>query len=103
MTNSILLVLIGAFIGWNIPQPVWAKWLQAKGVAFFGKIRAKFTSKKNFKSEMKKTKATKKTKVTKPAKEVAKESAKDDIRGQKHSPEKQQAFRDDWESQFGGK
>ena len=45
MTNTILLVLIGAFIGWNLPQPGWAKWTQAKFVGLFGKIKAKFSKK----------------------------------------------------------
>jgi hypothetical protein len=45
MTNTILLVLIGAFIGWNLPQPIWAKWIQAKAVSLFKKIQAKFTKK----------------------------------------------------------
>lgn len=43
MTNTLLLVLIGAFIGWNLPQPGWAKWLQAKGIALAKKIKAKFS------------------------------------------------------------
>ena len=42
MTNTLLLVLIGAFIGWNLPQPIWAKWIQAKAVSIFSKIKAKF-------------------------------------------------------------
>ncbi len=42
MTNTLLLVLIGAFVGWNLPQPVWAKWIQAKGISIFSKIKAKF-------------------------------------------------------------
>ena len=35
MTNTILLLLIGAFIGW-------AKWIQAKALGLFTKIKAKF-------------------------------------------------------------
>tara|TARA_Y100000592_G_C5271070_1_gene221892 strand:- start:201 stop:341 length:141 start_codon:yes stop_codon:yes gene_type:complete len=42
MTNTILLLLIGAFIGWNLPQPGWAKWIQAKALGLFTKIKAKF-------------------------------------------------------------
>lgn len=42
MSNTLILLLIGAFIGWNLPQPGWAKWLQSKVVALFGKIKAKF-------------------------------------------------------------
>lgn len=45
MTNTILLILIGAFIGWNLPQPTWAKWIQAKALSLFGKIKAKFEKK----------------------------------------------------------
>jgi hypothetical protein len=45
MTNNILLVLIGAFIGWNLPQPTWAKWIQAKVCAIGSKIKAKFNKK----------------------------------------------------------
>lgn len=30
MLNSIIFLLIGAFIGWNLPQPIWAKNLQEK-------------------------------------------------------------------------
>jgi hypothetical protein len=78
MTNTLLLVLIGAFIGWNLPQPAWAKWLQAKGVSLFNRIKSKFSSKKNSETEMKKTKKTKTTKktekkeVTKPVEEAPK-------------------------------
>ena len=25
-------LLIGAFIGWNLPQPSWAKWIESKVV-----------------------------------------------------------------------
>ena len=28
--GSLFLVLIGAFIGWNFPQPWWAKYIQKK-------------------------------------------------------------------------
>ena len=46
MTNTIILVLAGAFIGWNLPQPAWAKWLQAKATAFAVRIKNKFFNKK---------------------------------------------------------
>ena len=45
MTNTILLILIGAFIGWNLHQPVWAKWIQKKAVAMANRIKAKFKKK----------------------------------------------------------
>lgn len=32
---SLLWLLIGAFIGWSFPQPMWAKVLQAKVVEMF--------------------------------------------------------------------
>ena len=60
MTNTVLLVLIGAFIGWNLPQPGWAKWVQAKFLALFDRIKAKFQRKS--KPDMKKTKTKTKTK-----------------------------------------
>ena len=45
MTEPLLLIMIGAFIGWNFPQPVWAKWVQAKTVSVFGRFKAKFSKK----------------------------------------------------------
>jgi hypothetical protein len=30
MTDTLLWVLLGAFIGWNFPQPFWAVWMQNK-------------------------------------------------------------------------
>ena len=30
--TSLFLILIGLFIGWNLPQPLWAKALQEKAV-----------------------------------------------------------------------
>ena len=32
--SSIIWILVGAFIGWNLPQPAWAKSMQAKIVDF---------------------------------------------------------------------
>jgi hypothetical protein len=37
MLETLLYLLIGAFIGWNIPQPEFAKNLQAKVIALFKK------------------------------------------------------------------
>jgi hypothetical protein len=45
MTETLILILIGAFIGWNFPQPIWAKWIQAKATTVFGKFKAKFSKK----------------------------------------------------------
>jgi hypothetical protein len=30
MLDTIFLILVGAFVGWNLPQPSWAKNLQDK-------------------------------------------------------------------------
>lgn len=30
--------VIGAFVGWNLPQPAYAKWLQDKAVGLFRKV-----------------------------------------------------------------
>jgi hypothetical protein len=35
MLEAIIWGLVGAFIGWNIPQPEWAKTLTAKILSFF--------------------------------------------------------------------
>lgn len=35
MLSEIIFLLIGAFIGWNFPQPTWAKKVQAKIVAWW--------------------------------------------------------------------
>jgi len=37
MTDIILWVAVGAFVGWNIPQPFWAKWFQDKVKGWIGK------------------------------------------------------------------
>lgn len=31
--NTLFWILIGAFIGWNFPQPWWAKFIQDKATA----------------------------------------------------------------------
>lgn len=28
-------IIVGAFIGWNFPQPFWATWAQEKVMEFF--------------------------------------------------------------------
>jgi len=35
MIEAIIFILIGAFIGWNLPQPQWAKSTQSKILNFF--------------------------------------------------------------------
>ncbi len=30
MSDMLFWILIGAFIGWNLPQPFWAKYVQEK-------------------------------------------------------------------------
>ena len=57
--DNLILILAGAFIGWNLPQPGWAKWMQAKAISIFSKIKQKLI--KNEKTE-KKQKPVKKTK-----------------------------------------
>jgi hypothetical protein len=37
MLDIILYVAAGAFIGWNFPQPFWAKYMQAQVQAWFTK------------------------------------------------------------------
>lgn len=37
MLSYIIAVGIGAFIGWNLPQPEWAKRLQDAVTGWFGK------------------------------------------------------------------
>jgi hypothetical protein len=42
MLDILLWILLGAFIGWNMPQPPWAKLVQAKIVSLY---REKFGKK----------------------------------------------------------
>jgi hypothetical protein len=37
MIEAIIYVLIGAFVGWNLPQPVWAKNVQERVVSVIRK------------------------------------------------------------------
>jgi len=39
MTDMLIWGLVGAFIGWNLPQPVWAVWIQAKIMGLIGKAK----------------------------------------------------------------
>jgi hypothetical protein len=34
MIEAIIYIAIGAFIGWNLPQPEWAKDLQSKVISY---------------------------------------------------------------------
>ena len=35
MSDILIWGLVGAFIGWNFPQPFWAVWVQAKVVGWW--------------------------------------------------------------------
>jgi hypothetical protein len=35
MLETVIYILIGAFVGWNLPQPFWAKAIQEKVLNFF--------------------------------------------------------------------
>jgi len=35
MIEAAVYILIGAFVGWNLPQPAWAATVQAKMLNFF--------------------------------------------------------------------
>lgn len=37
MLNSIFWLLVGAFVGWNFPQPEWAQRVQERIKSFFSK------------------------------------------------------------------
>jgi hypothetical protein len=37
MLETLFWVLVGAFIGWHVEQPAWAKTLKAKVLGLFGK------------------------------------------------------------------
>lgn len=37
MIDTIIWIIIGAFIGWNLPQPSWAKTIQEKIQSFISK------------------------------------------------------------------
>lgn len=37
MLDTILLLLVGAFIGWHFPEPSWAKVIKAKVLAMIKK------------------------------------------------------------------
>lgn len=37
MLDSLLFLILGAFIGWNLPQPEFAKTLQEKVMSYFSK------------------------------------------------------------------
>jgi hypothetical protein len=37
MLDTLLWIAVGAFIGWNMPQPSWAKLVQARIIAMINK------------------------------------------------------------------
>lgn len=37
MSDAIIYGIIGAFVGWNLPQPFWATFIQSRVKAFFTK------------------------------------------------------------------
>jgi hypothetical protein len=37
MSDTLFWVLVGAFVGWNFPQPFWAKMIQEKIKSLFAK------------------------------------------------------------------
>ena len=39
MLDTMLWIFVGALIGWNLPQPFWAKFVQDKLVALWNRIR----------------------------------------------------------------
>lgn len=41
MTDTLLWIAVGAFVGWNFPQPFWATYVQTKVREFFVKAPAK--------------------------------------------------------------
>ena len=45
MLNTLLLIGIGAFVGWNLPQPTWAQFIQAKVVEMFNNLKEKVNKK----------------------------------------------------------
>lgn len=46
MTSVLFWIAIGLIIGWNLPQPGWAKFLQDKLLGFFRKLVAAVRKKK---------------------------------------------------------
>lgn len=40
MTDILVWVAVGAFVGWNFPQPFWAVFVQEKVRGFFKKSKA---------------------------------------------------------------
>jgi DNA polymerase-3 subunit gamma/tau len=46
MLEAIIYILIGAFIGWNLPQPSWAKSIQESGKEGSSMIYAAMTTRK---------------------------------------------------------
>lgn len=38
--ETILWIILGMFIGWNLPQPMYAKWFQNKVIQLFQKLKS---------------------------------------------------------------
>lgn len=39
MMDVVFWIAVGAFVGWNFPQPFWAKWFQAKVSEMFNSVK----------------------------------------------------------------
>lgn len=39
MLDIVLWILVGAFIGWHIPEPTWARIIKEKALSFFSKSK----------------------------------------------------------------
>ena len=40
MLDTLFWILVGAFIGWHVPEPFWAKIVKAKILSMFSKPKA---------------------------------------------------------------
>ena len=41
MLDILFWIAVGAFIGWNLPQPVWARWIESAVKNMIAKINTK--------------------------------------------------------------
>ena len=41
MLDILFWLAVGAFIGWNFPQPIWASWIQSTVKGWIAKINSK--------------------------------------------------------------
>ena len=51
MTSIIFWLVVGTFIGWNLPQPAFAKYLQGKAIALLILLKLKVLDLLKFKSK----------------------------------------------------